>query len=163
MGYVRGGFTLIEVLIASAILAMTAAAVANAIMAGQMLTYQALYNQRASALTEALIEEVLVLPYNDPDGDILPGPDAGESGRSDFDAADDFDGFSESAGSLADAEGTLLPEAYQRFRRSVTAVYESRTVSGFSNPITGLTVQVTVQNQRGTTWTLTRFIPEPPP
>ena len=160
--YVRGGFTLIEVLIASAILATTAAAVANAIMAGQMLTYEALHNQRASALTEALIEEILVLPYIDPDGDVVAGPDAGESARSDFDAADDFHGFSESAGSLADAAGTLLPEGYQRFSRSVTAVYESQTVSGFSDPIPGLTVQVSVQDQQSATWTLTRFISEPP-
>ena len=163
MWYVRGGFTLVEVLVASAILATTAAAVASAIMAGQMLTYEALHHQRATALTEALTEEILARPYNDPDGDVVPGPDAGESGRSDFDAADDFHGFSETAGSLADAQGTLLPDTHQIFSRSVTAVYESRTVGGFSDPIPGLTIQLAVQDQRGTTWTLTRFITEPPP
>ena len=163
MWYVRGGFTLVEGLVASAILATTAAAVTSAIMSGQMLTYEALHNQRATALAEALIEEILAQPYNDPDGDVIAGPDAGESGRSDFDAADDFHGFSEAAASLADAQGTLLPDEHQRFSRSVTAVYESRTVSGFSAPIPGLTLQVAVQDQRGTTWTLTRFITEPPP
>ncbi|MCZ6652534.1 MAG: prepilin-type N-terminal cleavage/methylation domain-containing protein [Planctomycetota bacterium] len=163
MWYVRGGFTLVEVLLASAILATTAVAVTNAIMAGQMLTYEALHNHQATALAEALTEEILALPYNDPDGDVIAGPDAGESGRSDFDAADDFHGFSEAAAALADAQGTLLPDAHQLFSRSATAVYESRTVTGFSAAIPGLTIQVTVQDQRGTTWTLTRFITEPPP
>lgn len=157
------GFTVVEVLLASVILAFAAVAVVQAVAAGQMLTYAGLHSEQAASLAEALMEEVLVLPYEDPVGHTdTPGPEAGEVGRSGFDNADDFHGFSESAGSLADSAGVLLPAAYQTFSRSVTAAYGNQTVTGFSAPVAGLTITVTVQDAAGAAWTLSQFVREPP-
>ena len=78
-----------------------------------------------------------------------------------FDNADDYHGFSEAAGALADVAGTLYSAPFQDFTRSVTAVYGNVTVTGFASAIPGLTVTVTVQ-EAGLTWSVTRFIAEPP-
>ena len=155
------GFTLGEAMIAMAVLMLAVLAITQAIVSGQMQTYEALHDQRAVSLGEALVEEVLALPYADPEGAAGAGPDSGESNRSQFDNADDFDGFSESIGSVADAAGNDYNAPFQRFGRSVTATYGQQTVSGFADPIDGVTVTVTVTDDRGLAWTLSRFITEP--
>ena len=155
------GFTLAESLMATAVLALAVLAITQAIVSGQMQTYEALHDQRAVSLGEALVEEVLALPYADPEGAAGAGPDTGESNRSRFDNADDFEGFSESIGSVVDAAGNAYGKLFQRFGRSVAAKYGQQTVSGFADPIDGLAVTVTVTDDRGLTWTLSRFIAEP--
>ncbi|MCC6579851.1 MAG: prepilin-type N-terminal cleavage/methylation domain-containing protein [Phycisphaeraceae bacterium] len=155
------GFTLLEVLIASAILAIAVAAITQAVVAGQMQTYDALHDLRANSLAEALMEEVLALPYGDPQGVVTPGPDAGEINRSLYDNADDFHGFTEASGALNDAANSLYPAPYQTFSRGVTCAYGTMTVTGFDTPVTGLTVTVTVTDAAGRQWQLTRFVQEP--
>ena len=156
------GISLIEVLIASAILSFAVAAICQAIVAGQMQTYEALHQLRAVSLAEALIEEIQALPYLDPEGAVATGPDAGETERALFDNADDFDGFSETAGNVADAAGVAYGTTLARFSRNVAASYGTVTIGDLGGPISGLTVLVTVTDDRGMTWTATRFIPEPP-
>ena len=124
------GMTLVEALLASVILAVAVAAVSQAIVAGQMQSYSALHRRRAVDLAEALMEEVLRLPYNDPDGASAPGPEAGESGRSSFDNIDDYHGFSETGGSVADLAGGTYASAFQGFSRSVTVASGTVTVGG---------------------------------
>lgn len=155
--------TLLEALMASVLLAVVVTAVSQALLAGQMQSYEALHRARAITLAEALMDEILRLPYDDPDGASAPGPEAGESGRGLYDNIDDFHGFSESAGAVADAAGTLHDGAYQVFSREVTIVADSQTVAGFGSPLPGLTVTVTVQDDRGTTWAMTHFYPQPQP
>ena len=104
-----------ESLLASAILAFAIVAVSQAIVAGQMQTVDALQRTRAMELAEALMEEVLRLDYTDPDG-------PGESGRANYDDLQDFNGFSEAAGSLKDAPGVAYDVTYQGFSRSVSVV-----------------------------------------
>ena len=117
------GISLVEVLIASAILSFAVAAICQAIVAGQMQTYEALHQLRAMSLAEALVEEVQALPYADPEGAPAAGPDAGETGRALYDNADDYDGFSEAAGNVADAAGTAYGRTFDTFSRSATATY----------------------------------------
>ncbi len=155
------GFTLPEVLIASAILAFTVAAVSHAIVAGQMATYAALHDARAIGLAETLLDEVLALPYDDPDGASAAGPESGESDRHDFDNLDDYHAYSQAAGAIVDLADTAYPDEFQSFTRSVTASYESLTVPTMGGSHSGLTVTVTVSEPGGRTWTLTRWIPEP--
>ena len=100
------GFTLIEALIASAVLSFVVAALTQAITAGQMHTHTALHAGRAVQLAEAMLEEVLSKPWSDPQGGSGLGPDDGEAGRGDFDDIDDYHGFTEPAGSLSDATGS---------------------------------------------------------
>ena len=155
------GISLIEVLIASAVLAFAVVAICQAVVAGQMQTYEALHQLRGMALAEAMVEEIQALPYADPEGAADAGPDAGETSRDLFDNADDFEGFEETAGNVVDADGTSYGNAFAHFSRTVTATYGTVTVDDLSGPVTGLTVASTVTDDRGTTWTATRFIPEP--
>lgn len=156
------GISLIEVLIASAILAFAVVAICQAVVAGQMQTYEALHQLRGMSLAEALVEEVQALPYDDPESAPDAGPDAGETGRDLFDNADDFDGFSETAGNVVDADGASYGDAFDSFGRAATASYGTVTVNDLSGPVTGLTVVVTVTDDRGMTWVATTFMPEPP-
>lgn len=141
------------------ILAFAVVAVTQAVVAGQMQTVDALHRARALELGEALMEEVLRLPYVDPNG-------GSEVGRSNFDNVADFNGFSEAAGVLSDAGGTAYETVYQGFSRSVTVVAANGgagiTVTGFGSATLGLTISVTVQDTAGATWTLTSFRAQPP-
>jgi len=154
------GITLVECLLASAILAFAVIAVSQAVVAGQMQTADALHRARAMELGEALMEEILRLPYTDPDA-------GGEVGRANFDNIEDFNGFSEAAGTLSDASGTPYDAPFQKFSRSASAVPANGgagiTITGFGSALPGVTITVTVQDTAGATWTLTRFRAQPPP
>lgn len=161
-GVRKPGLTLVEALLASVILAIAAAAVSHAVLAGQMQSYDALERVHAVQLAEGLMEEILRLPYDDPDGPSNPGPEAGETSRSLYDNLDDFHGFAEAAGALADATGALYGSAFQGFSRNVTVVAGSETVAGLGSAIAGVDITVTVQNAAGATWVVHQFYPEPP-
>ncbi|MEX0775629.1 MAG: prepilin-type N-terminal cleavage/methylation domain-containing protein [Phycisphaeraceae bacterium] len=154
-------FTLMECLFATTVLAVAALAVAQAVSSGQAQTQAALGGERAQMLAQTLMEEVLALPYADPGGGAVAGPDAGESSRALFDNADDFHNFSEAAGALRDHAAVLYPTIFQTYSRQVTAVYGSVTVTGFSAAVPGLTVTVTVTDARGQQWSVVRFVPQP--
>jgi len=157
-----GGFTLFEVLLASAVLAFVMAAIVQAIVSGQDHTYDALHARRANALVESLVEEVISRPYTDPDGDTALGPDAGEAARDAFDAVDDFHGYTENPGGIADATGAAYPDAYQGFTRTVAIENTTLTASPLGGDLTGLTVTVTVtEGGNGRSWNVSRFVPEP--
>lgn len=149
----RRALTLVEALLASVVLVVVVAAVSQALLAGQMQTYDAVHRERAIALGEALMDEIVRLPYADEDAD-------GEASRANFDDLDDYNGFSES-GTLTDLEGTALPSAYNDFTRSATVTSSSQTVAGFGAAIDGLEIVVTVTDGTGATWVLKQFIPEP--
>ena len=153
------GLSLVECLLATAILGFAVIALSQAVVAGHMQTADALHRARAMELGEALMEEVLRLAYTDPDG-------PGEVGRGNFDNLQDFDGFSETAGTLTAADGTTLGAPFQGFARSVSVAPANAgsgiSVTGFGSPLLGLTVTVTVTDVAGTTWVLTRFRAQPP-
>ncbi|MEM1211901.1 MAG: prepilin-type N-terminal cleavage/methylation domain-containing protein [Planctomycetota bacterium] len=158
----RHAFTLIEVLIASTILAFVTLAVVNAIAAGQQQTIAALDDGRTAALAEATLEEVLALPYTDPDGDTTIGPDSGESTRSDFDALDDYHGWSQAANSITDPGGTNYPDTFQSLQRAVTVIDQTQSIAALGGDHTGRLITVTVTDPGGRTVTLQRFIAQPP-
>jgi MSHA pilin protein MshD len=154
-------FTLVEVLIAAAILSFATLAIVQAVTAGQAQTLDALTRTRADALAEVLLEEVLSKPYTDPDGDTAFGPDPSEVSRDGFDAVDDFHGYSESAGALADQAGDAYPAEYQGFDRSVSVVALTNNVISLGGDHDGVQVTVTVSEPGGRSWTVERFVPAP--
>lgn len=164
-GYVRqheaAGFTLMEVMFAVLVLSFSVAALTQAVVSAQSHTYEAMHASRAITLAEAMIDEILSKPYEDPEGDITVGPDAGEATRVLFDNADDYDGYTEPAGAVMDQSLALYPELYQRFSRSVTATYVTESLPDLGGDHEGLSVTVTVTDVRGLTWSVTRFIQEP--
>jgi MSHA pilin protein MshD len=157
------GFTLIESLAAAAILAFAVVALCQAIVSGQMHTYAALHDLRATALAETMVEEILALPYVDPDGASNPGPETGESGRAQFDNVDDYHGFAQASGQISDWAGSNYPTEYQDFSRAVTIAYGSTTVAGLEIPTPGVTITVTVVDGGGRQWIIRRFVSEPAP
>lgn len=154
------GFTLLEALIASVILAMSVLAVTQAITAGHAQLADGLRRQRAIELAEAMVEEITARPHDDPDGASALGPDAGESGRGDFDNRDDYHGLSETPGLLADAFASPLPEPYQGFNRAVS-ITDTTVSLGPLGSQPALVVTVTVSLPDGRSWPLTRILPEP--
>ena len=156
-----GGYTLTEVLIAAAILAFVVAALTQAIVAGQMQTYAALHDNRAVSLAESFMDEVLALPYDDPDGPSVVGPEAGEAARDDFDNLDDYHGYSQAAGAIVNLNDASYPDAFQGFTRSIAVVYGTVSVPTFGGDLNGLTITITVTDADGRQWTLDRWVPEP--
>ena len=158
------GFTLYGALAATAVLAVATLAVSHAVLAGHTHARHAEQEILASNLAEDLIEEVLQLPYADPDappGTEGLGPEPGENRRDRFDNVDDYHGFSEAAGSLTNANGEAYPDRYQPLARTVTAQYQSLQLTGGGTPVQGVTVTVTVSDSGGELATLTRFVPAP--
>jgi MSHA pilin protein MshD len=155
------GFSLIEALFASAVLALIVAGMTQSVASGQALTYNALHEARALALAEALMEEVLSRPYVDPDGDTAEGPDSGESVRSTFDAIDDYDGYTEAAGALLDPAGVAYPERHQAFSRRVAAEYGSVSLTALGGSRQVLDVTVVVADGGGREWMIRRSVAEP--
>ncbi len=158
---VSAGFTLMEVMFAVLVLAFSVAALTQAVVSGQSHTYEAMHASRAITLAEAMIDEILGKPYDDPEGAITVGPDTGEATRDRFDNADDYDGYTEAVGAVADQSLALYPELYQRFGRSVTATYVTENLPDLGGDHDGLRVTVTVTDTRGLSWSVTRFIQEP--
>ncbi len=152
---------LVEALIASAVLAMAASAVYLSIASAQAQMHYASHVRRAMSLVEEMLQYVTVMPYDDPDGPSSPGPESGEGGISLFDNMDDFDGYAEARGELKDVAGNSYPAAHQSFSRSISAQYTSETVNELGGAIPGLLVTVTVQDQRGESWSVARFVAEP--
>lgn len=157
----QGGFTLVEALAASVVLGLSVIALTQAVTAGQAQTHQALHSARAVALAEAMMEEVLSLPYRDPEGAVAAGPDSGESARSLFDNMDDYHGLSEPLAGVRDLAGVSYGSEFVRFARSVSCVYTTMSVPGLTSAGPGLSVRVTVSDDKQGNWTITRFVPQP--
>lgn len=149
----RGALTLVETMIASVVLLVVVLAVSQALLAGQMQAYDAAHRARAIELAEALMDEILRLPYADSDTD-------NEITRATFDDLDDFDDFVES-GTLCDASNTAYSSAYQVFTRAVDVSAGVQTVTGFGAAFDGLEITVTVSDDSGQSWTIKQFVPAP--
>jgi len=153
----RGGFTLMETLIATVILAFSVLAITYAVAAGQMETSDSLEYLRAMSLAEGLMEEAASRPYAAIDSGNPLGPESGEI-RSTFSTADDYHGFTEAKNNIKTANGTLYPSIYQSFTRSVTVAATSVTPPGATAAVAGVNVTVTVTSASGVAYTVQRFV-----
>lgn len=157
----RGGFTLMEVLMASVVLSIAVAAISQAVISGQAHSYESLHRMRGAAIGQALMEEVTALPY--------PAIEPGQSGypakpsrRSLYDTMDDFDGYIEAAGDLKDQTGRDYDTPYQVFARKVTVKTKTITIAPLGD-VPGLEITVSVIDERGRDWQIVRFMPRPAP
>lgn len=151
-----------EVLIASSVLSLAVLAIVDAVTTGQQTTYQAMHDMRGMALAEALMEEVQTKPYDDPDGGAeVIGPESGEVTRADFDNIDDYHNYTEAVGETKNVADADHPNLYVKFGRTVTTVYENVNVTEFGGNLAGITITVTVTDNRGQQWTIKRFMREP--
>jgi hypothetical protein len=156
----RLGLTLIEAVMAMTLVPMSVLAIALAVTAGQAQAVGALRQARATQLGEALMEEILALPFSDPDGDPQGiGPDPAENSRSQFDNMDDYCGEDIDTGGVTDADGNAYPEAMQRYARSVSCT--ATVLNPLGSDTSGLEITVTVTDSGDPVASITRFVAEP--
>ena len=136
------GVSLVESMLAMVILSVALVGVLQAVYAGQAQTGESLHAMRAMHLAGSLMERVL-------------------SGS--YDQALAYDGFTQEPGQIADASDQLLAHEYQVFSRQVQCAAHNLAVTGLGDPIPGLVVVVTIEDQRGQHWHLHRFIAEDKP
>ncbi|NLF29937.1 MAG: prepilin-type N-terminal cleavage/methylation domain-containing protein [Planctomycetes bacterium] len=120
------GFTLAEVLIASAMLAFVASAVMVPYAAGIQNDRFCGIHTEAVALGQDLMEDILALPFYDPEtpDTLALGPDAGEFTRATFDNIDDYHGYSEAEGVVTLALTDIEPDdVTEGLWREVTVTY----------------------------------------
>jgi type II secretory pathway pseudopilin PulG len=159
----RSGFTLMEALLASVILAM---AIASIVMPFTAAAQQALENTRqtlAANLAQEMMEEILAQPFHDEDEDYqyLLGPDPGENTRNLFDNIDDYHGYTEAIGAIKDYSGAVLGEATDAgLSREVTVAYVYIAGQSQANPPNFLCVTVKVLHEDRPVAELSRLVYE---
>lgn len=132
------GLTLIELVAVIVILAVALAGVTAAISSAISRSSDVLLETRAVALAQSYLDEILSKRFDEnsaPRGippcrsncteEVDFGPDAGETGRADFDDVDDYHGLDEGLGQtgpLQDAEGNERT-GYDNFRVRVSVRY----------------------------------------
>jgi MSHA pilin protein MshD len=137
------GFTAVEALVAATILAILTAAVSGALMAGRSQSKLARDTLSASFLAKSLMDEIVRLPFNDPLGYTMMGPDGGQT-RATFDNVDDYYGYADGPGTITDLAGNAYPDAYGGFGRTVSMSAVSTSPPGWNRTLTGLLVTVSV-------------------
>jgi prepilin-type N-terminal cleavage/methylation domain-containing protein len=154
------GFTLVEALLASTILAIVASAALLPFAAGMQQVNAAAELEQATALGEALMEEVLARPFFEPDQVApTPGPDASETNRLEYKSVDDFSGFSESSGDLRNFEdNTITDPAVAGFWRTVSIQYVTFPNQDPSDVNSFMHVQVKVYRETALLVTLDRIV-----
>ncbi len=137
----RHGFTLLEAMMASAILLAAVVGVMGAITSGQQHAYEAQQRVLASLAAEALLERIVSEGY-----DALPG----------------WNGHVEPVGSMVDHDGQPLPESFIMLGRDVEVTTSLETSPDLGIQIRGQTVGVRALNPNGRVMAdLRQFIPEP--
>jgi len=139
----RGAFTALEALVAATILAILTASVSGALMAGRAQSKLARDTLSASFLAQSLMDEIMRLPFNDPQGYTTMGPDGNEI-RATFDNVDDYCGYTDGPGPITDLVNNAYPDAYKGFVRTVSMTAVSTSPAGWNRTLTGLLVTVSV-------------------
>jgi type II secretory pathway pseudopilin PulG len=115
------GFTLIESLLASVVLAAAVIVVCSALAAS--MEHDAVAQERAVAasLARQLMEEISAKPLVDPiDGLLSLGPPSGQSSRSDFTNIGNYHGYTDQSNGIQMLDGsTVQPGGSRRYTRSV--------------------------------------------
>lgn len=112
------GFTLVETALATVLVGGLFVVALNMVGASRVTQSRFAERDQAMLLAEDLLQEVLAMPYEDPDGGIAFGIESGEtlSLRASLDDADDYHGTTESP--PTDADGNAIPGA-ENFTRTV--------------------------------------------
>ena len=98
----RRGMTLMEALLASTLLSMGASAVLLPFNVGAQSEQEDARRTTALYLARELMEEIIVKPFDDPQGDEGLGADSGESSRALYDNIDDYHGYQDGYGETID-------------------------------------------------------------
>jgi MSHA pilin protein MshD len=150
------GFTLIEALIATLVLAVATVGIAQllAVSAQQASTMR---NQAVSLeLARQLMEEIASKQVADASGNISLGHEVGETTRSQYDQIDDYNGYTDTSDTLTMLDGTPVSlGSGATFTRTVSVEYRATpSGSATASPDAAfcvVTVTVTAPNQPAST------------
>jgi prepilin-type N-terminal cleavage/methylation domain-containing protein len=137
------GFTLVEAVIATAVVSVLFVAALNTVGAARVTQHKALLVSQGRLFAESLLAEILPQSYQEPDGAPVFGREAGESAtvRTAYDDVDDYHGWTESP--LTAKDGTALPNA-AHWSRTVTVEWvqpaDPQQVSGAETGAKRITV-----------------------
>lgn len=157
----HAGFTLVEALLAAAMLTLVVAATVMPFSTGARCQQTASQQAVALELAQDLMEEILSRPFDDPGGSTTRGPDSGEShaNRASLDNLDDYNGCIEAAGTIRPNQQTaaLDPLAAQ-MSRSAQVEYVRLTGQNSSQPMNVCRVTVRVTCRGAELAMLTRLV-----
>ncbi|MHC4986401.1 MAG: type IV pilus modification PilV family protein [Planctomycetota bacterium] len=143
----RKAFSMIELVIAVAVVGGLLAAALTTVGASRGSQFKIARRRQAHLLGEALLAEIAQQPYEDAEARAL-GTEVGEAGatRANFDDVDDYDGWTDGPPQLPD--GTQLTQ-FADYARRVTVVYVSpmklTQVSASDTGVKRITVAVDFQ------------------
>lgn len=97
-GRQRRAFTMVEAVISVAIVAILLVVAINTVGASNATQYRTSLNATADQLAQGLLDDILQLPFEDPNITPLFGTELGEAAlsKTNYDDVDDFNGWSES-------------------------------------------------------------------
>lgn len=148
----HGGLTILECLLASAILSIAGVSTAFVLSAGRARFDYSDKTLRCTRLAEQLLEELSARPYH------------GSGASRPTWCLDDYDGLVEAPGTLIDALGTRCPDADQPYRRTARIETSSIALADLGGLVVpGKQATVRVEAGNGDAREISRFIGEPLP
>jgi type II secretory pathway pseudopilin PulG len=145
----RTGFTLVEAVISTVVVAVMFVAALNTVGAARVAQYKAALLGRGRLYAEALMTEILQQSYQEAGATYVFGREAGESDtiRTAYDDVDDYHGWTESP--LAAKDGTVLPNS-ANWSRTVTVEWvdplDPKRISGTETGAKRITVAAAFRN-----------------
>jgi MSHA pilin protein MshD len=133
------GATLIEIVLAVVVVTIAVGAVLGVLSANAKQSADIMIREQAIAIGNAYLEEILLKPYNDPDGT------NGETLRASYDDVSDYNGLNDSTGARNQL-GTLI-NALSQYRIQVAVTAE--TLSGVAMKRVDVTVSYAASIQSG--------------
>ena len=118
------GFTLIELLIFIVVVSAGLAGILSVMNTVVKSSADPMVRKQAMALADSMLEEILLKGYTDPDG-----TNVGETGRSDWDNVDDFNGKS-------NADFTDLPAELASYVIGISVVDDATTLGLAAKKVT---------------------------
>jgi len=155
------GFTLMESLLAVVILALAVGAITMPFTAGARNEQVDARRTVAVGLAQEMMEEILAKNFEDdlPEFARNPGPDPGETDRSLFDNIDDYDGYEEQPGAIADAQGQVIDDPpTAKLSRHVTTTYVHVSGQDVSEPASFVRIVVEINYSGQLIVQLTRLV-----
>lgn len=137
---VRSGFSLVEALVASVILAIVVLAVGSAVATGRQLSVEGQKTILAAMAADDLMSELTSVEYA---------------------ALDDYDGMDQPVGGMATLDGEAYPDRYWLIGRNATVEEEIVDVEDLGVKVRGKTITVTAYDEDRILAVMETFVPEP--
>jgi len=159
----RNGFTLLEALIASAILSMAILGITVPFASGAATEADDARRTLANSLAQELMEEILTKAYDDTTTPKGLGHESAETSRAMYDSVNDYDNWNENAGQIKDLSGQVIDDpAAEALSRQAHVSYVRVGGQAGTDTICFARVQVEIRYHNKTLQTLTRLVYQVP-